>query len=111
MILLLKFYPYHFVRTILSVPFCPLPFCPRALLCSLIKFLKKQLFLYKKSKHSLYSTYFYLPNSLLISFQISRGNRRNERESSERTDNIISLLHDKISKSSSSVIPLYEDVR
>src|SRR6218665_428048 len=44
MILLLKSYPYHFVRTILSnailsvyhffvhtilsVPFCPLPFCP-----------------------------------------------------------------------------------
>jgi len=23
------FYPYHFVRTILSVTFCPLPFCPR----------------------------------------------------------------------------------
>src|SRR6218665_1133024 len=27
MILLLKSYPYHFVRTILSVPFCPIPFC------------------------------------------------------------------------------------
>src|SRR6218665_1731977 len=24
-------YRYHFVRTILSVPFCPLPFCPRTL--------------------------------------------------------------------------------
>ena len=23
------FYPYHHVRTSLSVPFCPLPFCPR----------------------------------------------------------------------------------
>src|SRR6218665_3993770 len=23
-----RFYPYHFVRTILSVTFCPLPFCP-----------------------------------------------------------------------------------
>src|SRR6218665_1382944 len=22
------FYPYHFVRTILSIPFCPIPFCP-----------------------------------------------------------------------------------
>ena len=21
------FYPYHFVRTILSMPFCPIPFC------------------------------------------------------------------------------------
>src|SRR6218665_3835396 len=28
MILLLKSYPYHSVRTILSVPFCPIPFCP-----------------------------------------------------------------------------------
>src|SRR6218665_3169724 len=32
MILLLKFYPYHFVRTILSVPFCPIPFCPYTIL-------------------------------------------------------------------------------
>src|SRR6218665_3450611 len=32
MILLLKSYPYHFVHTILSVPFCPLPFCPRTVL-------------------------------------------------------------------------------
>src|SRR6218665_1230247 len=22
------FYPYQFVRTILSIPFCPIPFCP-----------------------------------------------------------------------------------
>src|SRR6218665_1052901 len=22
------FYPYHFVRIILSIPFCPIPFCP-----------------------------------------------------------------------------------
>src|SRR6218665_1754683 len=51
MILLLKSYPYHFVRTILSntilsvyhfvhtilsVPFCPLPFCPRTGLCTLL---------------------------------------------------------------------------
>src|SRR6218665_2654836 len=28
-ILSVPFCPYHFVRTILSVPFCPLPFCPR----------------------------------------------------------------------------------
>src|SRR6218665_3818907 len=26
------FYPYHFVRTILSVPFCPIPFCPYTIL-------------------------------------------------------------------------------
>src|SRR6218665_1928146 len=32
MILLLKYYPYHFVRTILSVPFCPIPFCPYTIL-------------------------------------------------------------------------------
>src|SRR6218665_658783 len=32
MILLLKSYPYHFVRTILSVPFCPIPFCPNTIL-------------------------------------------------------------------------------
>src|SRR6218665_3314598 len=32
MILLLKSYPYHFVRTILSVPFCPIPFCPYTIL-------------------------------------------------------------------------------
>jgi len=24
-------YPWYFIRTILSVPFCPLPFCPRTL--------------------------------------------------------------------------------
>ena len=23
------FYPYHFVRTLLAIPFCPIPFCPR----------------------------------------------------------------------------------
>src|SRR6218665_3732630 len=32
MILLLKSYPYHFVRTILSVPFCPIPCCPYTIL-------------------------------------------------------------------------------
>src|SRR6218665_203433 len=32
MILLLKSYPYHFVYTILSVPFCPIPFCPYTIL-------------------------------------------------------------------------------
>src|SRR6218665_78716 len=32
MILLLKSYPYHFVRTILYVPFCPIPFCPSTIL-------------------------------------------------------------------------------
>src|SRR6218665_691817 len=32
MILLLKSYPYHFVCTILSVPFCPIPFCPYTIL-------------------------------------------------------------------------------
>src|SRR6218665_3674306 len=32
MILLLKSYPYHFVRTILFVPFCPIPFCPYTIL-------------------------------------------------------------------------------
>src|SRR6218665_2875122 len=32
MISLLKSYPYHFVRTILSVPFCPIPFCPYTIL-------------------------------------------------------------------------------
>src|SRR6218665_2078072 len=32
MILLLKSYPYHFVRTILSVSFCPIPFCPYTIL-------------------------------------------------------------------------------
>src|SRR6218665_3493752 len=32
MILLLKSYPYHFVRTILSIPFCPIPFCPYTIL-------------------------------------------------------------------------------
>src|SRR6218665_3119570 len=26
--LFIIFYLYHFVRTILSVPFCPIPFCP-----------------------------------------------------------------------------------
>ena len=26
------FYTYHFVRTILSIPFCPIPFCPYAIL-------------------------------------------------------------------------------
>ena len=26
------FYPYHFVRTILSIPFCPIPFCPHTIL-------------------------------------------------------------------------------
>ena len=26
------FYPYHFVRTILSLPSCPLPFCPHTIL-------------------------------------------------------------------------------
>src|SRR6218665_3041793 len=26
------FYPYHFVRTILSMPFCPIPFCPYTIL-------------------------------------------------------------------------------
>ena len=28
----LPFYPYHFIRTILSGPFCSLPFCPRAVI-------------------------------------------------------------------------------
>src|SRR6218665_780806 len=32
MILLLKSYPSHFVRTILSIPFCPMPFCPYTIL-------------------------------------------------------------------------------
>src|SRR6218665_1031617 len=32
MILLLKSYLYRFVRTILSVPFCPIPFCPYTIL-------------------------------------------------------------------------------
>src|SRR6218665_882746 len=32
MILLVRSYPYHFVRTILSVPFCPIPFCPYTIL-------------------------------------------------------------------------------
>src|SRR6218665_908745 len=32
MILLLKSYPYHFVRTILSIPLCPIPFCPYTIL-------------------------------------------------------------------------------
>src|SRR6218665_1361284 len=36
MILLLKSYPYHFVRTILSVPFCPIPFCPYTILSNTI---------------------------------------------------------------------------
>src|SRR6218665_2453835 len=26
------FYPYHFVRAILSIPFCPMPFCPYTIL-------------------------------------------------------------------------------
>src|SRR6218665_3492669 len=26
------FYPYHFVRTILSMSFCPIPFCPYTIL-------------------------------------------------------------------------------
>src|SRR6218665_1189705 len=26
------FYPCHFVRTILSIPFCPIPFCPYTIL-------------------------------------------------------------------------------
>src|SRR6218665_1732137 len=25
-------YPYHFVRAILSIPFCPMPFCPYTIL-------------------------------------------------------------------------------
>src|SRR6218665_1341100 len=32
MILLLKSYPYHFVRTILSMSFCPILFCPYTIL-------------------------------------------------------------------------------
>src|SRR6218665_1392778 len=36
MILLLKSYPYRFVRTILSVPFCPIPFCPYTILSNTI---------------------------------------------------------------------------
>src|SRR6218665_1173147 len=28
MILSVPFYSYHFVRTILSIPFCPMTFCP-----------------------------------------------------------------------------------
>src|SRR6218665_398070 len=28
MTLSVVFYPYYFVRTILSLPFCPIPFCP-----------------------------------------------------------------------------------
>src|SRR6218665_407123 len=32
MILLVRSYPYHFARTILSVPFCPIPFCPYTIL-------------------------------------------------------------------------------
>src|SRR6218665_1881100 len=32
MILLVKSYPYHFVRTILSLPLCPIPFCPYTIL-------------------------------------------------------------------------------
>src|SRR6218665_2279415 len=30
---------YHFVHTILSVPFCPLPFCPVTATCTLLLFL------------------------------------------------------------------------
>src|SRR6218665_2186693 len=26
------FYPYHFVRSILSIPLCPIPFCPYTIL-------------------------------------------------------------------------------
>src|SRR6218665_3074466 len=26
------FYPYHFARAILSIPFCPMPFCPYTIL-------------------------------------------------------------------------------
>src|SRR6218665_2244737 len=26
------FYPYHVVRAILSIPFCPMPFCPYTIL-------------------------------------------------------------------------------
>src|SRR6218665_3560601 len=32
MTLSIIFYPYHFVRTILSMPFCPIPFCPYTIL-------------------------------------------------------------------------------
>src|SRR6218665_3535044 len=32
MILLVKSYLYHFVHTILSVPLCPIPFCPYTIL-------------------------------------------------------------------------------
>src|SRR6218665_1031473 len=32
MTLFVIFYPYHFVRAILSMPFCPIPFCPYTIL-------------------------------------------------------------------------------
>src|SRR6218665_471536 len=32
MTLFVIFYRYHFVRTILSMPFCPIPFCPYTIL-------------------------------------------------------------------------------
>src|SRR6218665_3676498 len=32
MILSAPFYSYHFARTILSIPFCPMTFCPYAIL-------------------------------------------------------------------------------
>src|SRR6218665_1040635 len=32
MTLCVIFYPYHFVRTILSMPFCPISFCPYTIL-------------------------------------------------------------------------------
>src|SRR6218665_4035698 len=32
MTLAVIFYPYHFVRAILSIPFCPMPFCPYTIL-------------------------------------------------------------------------------
>src|SRR6218665_1154031 len=32
MTLFVIFYPYHFVHTILSMPFCPIPFCPYTIL-------------------------------------------------------------------------------
>src|SRR6218665_2878221 len=36
MTLFVIFYSYHFVRTILSMPFCPIPFCPYTILSNTI---------------------------------------------------------------------------
>src|SRR6218665_1297365 len=55
------FYPYHFVRTILSIPFCPLPFCHRTPFYS-----HRQLFSKIDTLHSKCT-----PFSLYFSFLVS----------------------------------------